>query len=333
MPAGSKLTEFNKKVTQLKKLMTGLLTLTSMLANQAIAETYIYTGKNFTITTGQYSTASEPRVTGSITTSSPIPPNSIDFEIQTIMTSWSFSDGVQTITDAEGVFHPSFATKISTDGAGNITRANIWLGDSPIATELGAKNNIIQTSFSTNFDAGLVQASCTEVMQGICTGYSFGPDRGLIFAPPGAWTSTMPQREFSGTLPSGKTGNISFTTVDPNCTFSSDPQFLSVESVKPLPPDSVVPIDGLVQFSIDSCADGATVKISVDYAVALPADAEYWKVGDPWFKLESTTVGSVISVLITDGKIGDDDGESNGQIVDPGGASIADIFSDGFESE
>jgi hypothetical protein len=77
----------------------------------------------------------------------------------------------------------------------------------------------------------------------------------------------------------------------------------------------------------------------VNYGTALPADAEYWKVGDPWFKLDAKVIGSVIEFSITDGGFGDGDGIQNGngtvngQIVDPGGASIADIFTDGFESE
>ena len=49
--------------------------------------------------------------------------------------------------------------------------------------------------------------------------------------------------------------------------------------------------------------------------------------------MDATVIGSVIKFSITDGGFGDGDGIVNGQIVDPGGASIADIFTDGFESE
>ena len=324
----------------MKNLIKVLLVLVAMTANHVFAETYVYTGKPFAIKLGQYSTASEPWVTGFIRTELPIPPNSSNFDLRPMNPVFSFSDGVQTITNENGEFHPTFSTRISTDGAGNITRADIWIGDSPIGTEVGAMNNTIQTSFSTNFDVGLVQGTCTIVSDSICTSYSFGPDRGLLLnTTPGPWTIFIPDREHTGMLPSGKIGIISFTTDDPNCTFAEDPKFLPVEDANPPPPDEVDPIDGLVQFSIESCADGATVTISVDYVLDLPADAEYWKVGKPWFPLESTVEGSIIEFSITDGGLGDGDGVDNGpgvingQIVDPGGASIADIFSDGFESE
>ena len=325
----------------MKKLIAGLLALTSMTANIAYAETYVYTGNKYTNVNAPYTT--DMQVSASITTSAPIPPNSFDFDISDITISWSFFDGVHTITDADGVFHPYsiFAPKFTTDVAGNIIHANVFASIAPVASEVNQTSQYIATFASDNvFDHGVQLAKCTAVTnlgdmdnpEFVCIAYLFGP-RGYVDNNAGTWTMAVPDREHTDKLPSGKLGSISFTTDDPNCTFAEDPQFLSIEDVKPLPPDEVVPIDGLVQFSIESCADGATVTISVDYVVDLPADAEYWKVGDPWFKLESTTLGSVITFVITDGKIGDDDGESNGRIVDPGGASIADIFSDGFESE
>ena len=308
-----------------------LIALASMIASHASAETYRYTGNNFAIALGQYTT--QMQVTGSITTSVPIPPNSIDFDIRTTMTSWTFSDGVQTITSENGVFHPLFSTKFSTDGTGNIFRGDVWVGDDPLGTVIGDKNNIIQTSFTGGIDAGMIQATCTEPVTNPCTTYSFGPDRGLLFSSTGTWTIEEPVRDFSDKLPSGTTGNISFATADTGCTFDPLPQFLSVDSVSPAPPKEVAPIDGLVEFTIATCTPGATVTVSVDYGASLPADAEYWKVGDPWFKLDATVLGSIIKFNITDGGFGDGDGIENGQIVDPGGASIADIFTDGFESE
>ena len=315
----------------MKNLIWSLIALASMIGSHASAETYHYTGNNFTIAIGQYTT--QMQVTGSITTSVPIPPNSIDFDIRTIMTSWTFSDGLQTITNENGVYHPSFSTKFSTDGTGNIFRGDVWVGDDPLGTVIGDKNNIIQTSFTGGIDAGMIQAACTEPVTNPCMTYAFGPDRGLLFGSPGTWTIEEPVRDFSDKLPSGTTGSISFATDDTGCTFDPLPQFLSVDSVSPAPPKEVAPIDGLVEFTIATCTPGATVTVSVDYGASLPADAEYWKVGDPWFKLNAKVLGSVIKFSITDGGFGDGDGIENGQIVDPGGASIADIFTDGFESQ
>lgn len=303
-----------------------------MIGSNAFAETYTYTGKNFTSANGDYTTSMQ--VTGSITTSSPIPPNSINFDIRSIATSWSFFDGVQTISDADGVFHSfsAFAPKFTTDGDGNIVKADVWVSDDPVATEVNQTNKYIATMASGGFDHGVSLAKCTTVTDGICTAYLFGP-RGLVNGVPGVWAIEAPVRDFTDKLPSGTTGSIGFTTDDPDCTFDPLPLFLSIDNVSPAPPKGVAPIDGLVKFTIATCTPGATVKISVDYGSSLPVHAEYWKVGDPWFKLDATVTGSVIKFSITDGGFGDGDGVVNGQIVDPGGASIADIFTDGFESK
>ena len=307
-----------------------------MIASHANAETYIYTGKNYTDANGDYTT--DMRVTGSITTSAPIPPNSIKFDISDIATSWSFFDGVQSISNVDGVFHTfsAFSPKFTTDGDGNITKADLWVSDNPVATVVGQDNRYIatfpSTDLSVGFDHGVSLARCTLIQEGVCSAYLFGP-RGLVNGVPGPWTIEALVREHTDKLPSGTIGGISFTTDDPGCTFKPLPQFLSVDSVIPAPQKEVAPIDGLVKFKIASCADGATVKISVDYGATLPADAEYWKVGTPWFKLDATVSGSVISFSITDGGFGDGDELKNGMIVDPGGAAIADIFTDGFESK
>jgi len=316
-----------------------------MAANHVVAETYIYTGNNYTNVNPPYTTAMW--VSGTITTNGPIPPNSDNFDIRTLAPiSWSFFDGVHTITDADGVLHPAsgFAPKFTTDSLGNITGADIWASNDPIATEVNKTNMYIATidsAIPTAFDHGVQLAKCTAVTdisepldppEIVCTAYLFGP-RGYVNDNTGIWTIAEPEREFPVTLPSGAEGSVSFTTDDPNCTFAEKPQFLAVKDVIPPPQDSVAPIDGVVQFSITSCAEGATVTMSVDYGMDLPAEAEFWKVGDPWFVIESSTADSVITFKVTDGGLGDDDGQRNGQIVDPGGASIADIFSDGFESE
>jgi len=321
----------------MKNLLLSLTVLASMIGSHAYAETYIYTGKNYTDANGSYTT--DMRITGSITTSAPIPPNSIKFDISDIATSWSFFDGVQTISNVDGVFHTfsAFSPKFTTDGDGNITKADLWVSDNPVATAVGQTNRYIATfpgdpAGALPFDHGVSLAQCREIQEEVCSVYLLGA-RGFVSDAQGPWTIEALVREHTDKLPSGTLGGISFTTDDPGCTFKPLPQFLSVDSVIPAPQKEVAPIDGLVEFKIASCADGATVKISVDYGATLPADAEYWKVGTPWFKLDATVSGSVISFSITDGGFGDGDELKNGVIVDPGGAAISDIFTDGFESK
>ena len=332
-----------------------LTVLACIFLSDANAETYEYTGNPFSGTFGAYETAEKPWVTGSITTTVAIPPNAIDFDIRPFLASWTFFDGVQEITNLNGVYHPFFSPRFYTDAAGNVTRGDVWVAISPLGTELNAKNDAITTTFSGGADTGFIQGTCNELSEqepiGWCIGYVFGTDKGFLYGSSGTWKTVVPTRKFTGALPSGATGSLTLTTDDPGCTLNPDPQFLAAESASTPPQPSVIPIDGVVQFKIDSCSTGATVAadatatagataaattvtISIDYGSALPVDATYWKVGDPWIELPATVQGNIIEFDIIDGGLGDDDGVVNGIIVNQGGASIRDmetVFLDGFE--
>jgi PEP-CTERM motif len=94
----------------------------------AMATTYTYTGNPFTTAAAPFTTSDS--ISGSFTTSSPIAPNTGNFSSGPFgpsvlavpildVTSFSFSDGVDTITDTS----PGIATPIlnfATDGSGNI---------------------------------------------------------------------------------------------------------------------------------------------------------------------------------------------------------------------
>jgi hypothetical protein len=90
------------------------------------------------------------RITGSFTTSIPIPPNSSYYDIAPIMTSWSFSDGLQTITSASGQFRPSSPPHVTTDSQGNITDTFLLFWDFPIATQVGDRVSSIWVKFDDN---------------------------------------------------------------------------------------------------------------------------------------------------------------------------------------
>lgn len=134
-----------------------------------------------------------------------------------------------------------------------------------------------------------------------------------------------PVTTFTGTLPSGATGTLSFTTADTGCTFATPPQFL--DTVSPPPPASVFLVDGVISFAITGCVPGATVTVSMDYGSTLPNGSNYWKADTPWYRLPADINGSVVTFEITDGSGGDTDGTVNGSIVDPGGAATGDIAS------
>lgn len=125
-------------------------------------------------------------------------------------------------------------------------------------------------------------------------------------------------RTFSGTLPSGGVGTLSFTTADPTCEFSGAPTFLPAASQSGAPAGLAV-YDGLVSFEVQSCSPGATVDMSLDYGRGLPQDGGYWKVDTPWRQMNVVIAGTVVTFSITDGGQFDNDGVINGAIVDPSG--------------
>ena len=148
----------------MKRILIGFVVLASLITSYAYAEVYTYTGNNFTSVFGPYTTAM--RVTGTITTSVPIPPNSVTFDPSGILTSWSFNDGVNTINNVNGVFHPLSAPRVDTDASGNITAAGFIAFSSPMPTAIGDEHVLITTSFS--LDTGLTDAICVSVSEGFC---------------------------------------------------------------------------------------------------------------------------------------------------------------------
>jgi len=128
-----------------------------------------------------------------------------------------------------------------------------------------------------------------------------------------------PVTSYTGTLPSGATGTLSFTTTDAACTFATEPAFL--DTVNPAPPASILLVDGVISFTISNCTPGATVALTMDYGVTLPAGSKFWKSGTPWYQLPATVAGTMVIFSLTDGGMGDADGAANGTIVDPSGAA------------
>jgi hypothetical protein len=105
----------------------GTWTDTNPLASQPA--TYTYTGAPFTFALPPWTTGQ--RVTGTITTANPLPPFLPFGDIKPALVSLTFTDGIQTRT-LNNSFICSF--NVATDGAGNITRWEVLLRESPYTT-------------------------------------------------------------------------------------------------------------------------------------------------------------------------------------------------------
>ena len=83
---------------------------------------------------------------------------------------------------------------------------------------------------------------------------------------------------------------------------------------------------GLFSFNITGLNLNQTVNITIAFPSDIPTTAQYWKYHAPegWYQipLGSNDGDNVITIQLTDGGIGDDDGVANGIIVDQGGPGI-----------
>ena len=104
-------------------LLSILMPLLMVTAAEA-ATTYTYTGNNFTSVSNLFTTSDSMFI--SITTSTPIPANSSNYDATGIVTSFSFSNGVGTVTDSTAT---GTLFRFSTDGTGAITDWAVLAGD------------------------------------------------------------------------------------------------------------------------------------------------------------------------------------------------------------
>jgi hypothetical protein len=95
----------------------------------------------------------------------------------------------------------------------------------------------------------------------------------------------------------------------------------------PAPPAGVTLPEGLVGFRITGLEGGATVTVTITFHTGSTASSYFKLRGDgTWLDFTSNAVfsGNTVTLTLTDGGAGDDDGDDNGVIVDPGGpANVA----------
>ena len=147
----------------MKRIVLTFAVLALLIGNYAYATTYTYTGDNFTEATPPYTTSM--KVTGTMVTSSPIPSNS-EVDISDILVSWSFNDGVQTISSSNGELNLNFPPLVLTNEQGDIIDSFLVFFSSPIADDAGETDAYIGIVFARS--VGTASIVCASVDNGHC---------------------------------------------------------------------------------------------------------------------------------------------------------------------
>jgi len=179
-------------------MLSGLTALLLTAAPAAFSATYTYTGNAFTVATNSYTTSDF--VFGEFTTAAPLAPNLSAQDISGQVLTWTFSDGVTTLSQADGILadlNMVPGISVTTDGAGDIIEWSILARDLPLATAVSETNTLISTlnmPMAGVVDRGADDAVCNAVdLVPNCTSYGAGtPGLGLNLGSPGSWVTTLP---------------------------------------------------------------------------------------------------------------------------------------------
>ena len=145
--------------------------------------TYTYTGDPYTTATAPYVLGE--RLTGTMTTANPLPPFMPFTDISAALTSISFDDSVAVRTLANSFL---CSVQVATDGAGNITRWQITLRESPYTT--GNPQHSIDSSGTPTPPEGIDLVGTGPANADPCGIVILNPSAST--ASQGTWTDTNP---------------------------------------------------------------------------------------------------------------------------------------------
>lgn len=163
------------------------------LATEAGAQaTYSYTGHEFQIVRGSYTTSDKVVITFSLPT--PLAAGTTT-DISGLVSSYTFSDGVQTLTQANSTLIDS---SVTTDGSGAPLYWSLAAFETPLPDTVGDPLYGItlgRTDVNIVAEMGIRGFPCLFVTNGVCLGFSpgdptvgetgrFGP---VVAAPAGPW--------------------------------------------------------------------------------------------------------------------------------------------------
>jgi hypothetical protein len=156
---------------------------TDTFAQPSVPTTYTYTGDPYTFASAPYAIGGQ--LTGSITVANPLPPFLPLTDITPAITALSFSDSAATRTLANS-FLCSF--QVATDGAGNITRWQITLRQSPYSP--GNPQHSIDSSGQPGAIEGIDLVGTGTAGANPCDPMVLSPNAGT--ATQGTWSDTNP---------------------------------------------------------------------------------------------------------------------------------------------
>ena len=159
--------------SKIKNILFGVLLLVS---GYAAGATYTYSGVSYTVASGAYTTSM--KINGSFTTTAPLPPNLSMVEIgpgaaEPLVTSWSFSDGVNSYTNSNSMLLYGSASyfAVSTGVSGEITDFTIGFMSPPGTHTVGQPINGI---YFSSIQQATSAEPCNVVTSNICTAISAG---------------------------------------------------------------------------------------------------------------------------------------------------------------
>ncbi|WP_435106650.1 InlB B-repeat-containing protein [Arhodomonas sp. AD133] len=110
--------------------------------------------------------------------------------------------------------------------------------------------------------------------------------------------------------------------------------YIAPENAGSPPPEGLEFPFGLFGFVLVDGEPGAKATVVITYPEPLPANTAYWKYdlgADDWYELPPEhyqVSGNTVTLQLTDGGAGDQDGVADGRIVDPGGLVITQAAGD-----
>jgi Bacterial Ig domain/K319L-like, PKD domain len=88
--------------------------------------------------------------------------------------------------------------------------------------------------------------------------------------------------------------------------------------------------DGLVDFEVHGISPGETVEVDIDSPEEIPSGSKVFRSDRDGFReIHAVIRGNRFTVTVTDGGVGDSDGQANGVIVDPIGVAVPAAAADG----